>query len=103
MGERLRREGNQAFLDAGEPGQLTGDGSLFRIVLTSDRVTNYRSGVRNAQPAARMADLHRHLMGSGIIIGKTGLGCLSTPMTDAEVDSFVTALRTALAGMPRTK
>ena len=103
MGERLRREGNQAFHDAGEPGQLTGDGSLFRIVLTSDRVTNYRSGVRNAQPAGRMAELHRHLMGSGIIIGKTGLGCLSTPMTEAEVDSFVTALKTALADMPRTK
>lgn len=50
-----------------------------------------------------MAELHRHLMGSGIIIGKTGLGCLSTPMTEAEVDSFVTALEDALAGMTATK
>lgn len=99
LGERLRRGGNQAFIDAGERGQLAGDGSLFRIILTSDRITNYRSAVRNAQPASRMAELHRRLMESGIIIGKTGLGCLSTPMTETDVDHFLAALKQSLAGM----
>ena len=99
MGDRLRREGNQAFADAGEPGQLAGDGSLFRIILTSDRITNYRSAVRNAQPASRMAELHRRLMESGIIIGKAGLGCLSPPMTETDVDHFLAALKQSLAGM----
>lgn len=99
LGDRLRHEGNRLFQACGEPGQIMGDGSLFRIVLTGDRITNYRSSVRNAQPPARLADLHRHLMANGIIIGKTGLGCLSTPMADPEVDTFLQALETSLAAM----
>jgi len=97
LGERLRRRGTQIFQEAGEPGQITGDGSLFRILLTADRVTNYRSAVRNAEPASRMAELHGRLMESGVIIGKTGLGCLSTPMTEADVDHFLAALQNALS------
>jgi len=99
LGDRLRREGNRLFRAAGERGQVMGDGSLFRIILTDDRITNYRSSVRNAQPAARMAALHHQLMANGIIVGKTGLGCLSTPMTDAEVDTFLAALERSLAAV----
>ncbi|MDX2057708.1 MAG: aminotransferase class III-fold pyridoxal phosphate-dependent enzyme, partial [Gemmatimonadales bacterium] len=99
LGDRLRRDGNRLFHAAGERGQIMGDGSLFRIILTDDRITNYRSSVRNAQPAARMAALHRQLMANGIIVGKTGLGCLSTPMTDAEVDTFLAALERSLAAV----
>ena len=36
---------------------------------------------------------------NGIIVGKTGLGCLSTPMTDAEVDTFLAALERSLAAV----
>lgn len=101
LGDRLRGEGTAAFREAGEPGQVMGDASLFRIVLTDDPITEYRSSMRNASPPARMAALHGHLMREGIIVGKIGLGCLSTPMGEAEVNAFVDALRRALAALRR--
>ncbi len=97
LGARLQREANAVFAAAGEPAQLTGDGSVFRIMLTSDRITDYRSSLRNAAPAARMLLLHQYLLDEGVILYKEGLMCLSTPMGDAEVDAFVRALERAVA------
>jgi hypothetical protein len=37
-------------------------------------------------------------MAEGIIISRIGLGCLSTPMGEAELDAFCDALTRALAG-----
>ncbi|HEV8638741.1 MAG TPA: aspartate aminotransferase family protein [Chloroflexota bacterium] len=97
LGERLRGGANALFREAGVPGQLTGDGSLFRILLTDEPIVDYRSSVRRAAPAARMAKLHRELLDEGVVISITGLGCLSTPMADPEVDAFLGALERALA------
>lgn len=99
LGEELRRRANEAFRAAGMAAQVTGDGSLFRIVLTADRVVDYRSAVRNAQPASRMAELHRRLLAEGVIVAKGGLGCLSTPMSGDEVEAFIGALQSALGKM----
>jgi glutamate-1-semialdehyde aminotransferase len=41
--------------------------------------------------------LHRNLLDEGVIISKEGLGCLSTPMGEVEVDQFVKALERAVA------
>jgi glutamate-1-semialdehyde 2,1-aminomutase len=92
----LRTQATEAFADAGVPGQLTGDGSLFRILLTATPVTDYRGSLAAALPAAQMLRLHRHLLDEGVIVSHTGLGALSTPMSEAEVDRFVEALRRAL-------
>jgi glutamate-1-semialdehyde 2,1-aminomutase len=54
--------------------------SLFRIEL--------------ADPS-RLPDLHVDLLASGILMTPRGMGCLSTPMTSAEVDAFVGALASA--------
>jgi glutamate-1-semialdehyde 2,1-aminomutase len=96
LGRRLRTQATEAFADAGVPGQLTGDGSLFRILLTATPVTDYRGSLAAALPAAQMLRLHRHLLDEGVIVSHTGLGALSTPMSEAEVDRFVEALRRAL-------
>ena len=42
---------------------------------------------------ARRGELHHALMDEGIIVSRIGLGCLSTPMTGAEVDEFIAAVR----------
>jgi glutamate-1-semialdehyde 2,1-aminomutase len=97
MGDGLRARVNEVFDTAGESAQLAGDGSLFRIMLTRERIRDYRSGVRGAQPVARMSELHRRLMEAGIIISRTGLGCLSTPMSDVELDAFVDAVQLAVS------
>ena len=98
LGARLRREVDGVFEAAGENARLCGDGSLFRLMGTRATITDYRSSVRGAQPLSRTAELHKRLMREGIIVSRTGLGCLSTPMGDAEVDAFVAAVGRALAG-----
>ncbi|MBI3977561.1 MAG: aspartate aminotransferase family protein [Chloroflexi bacterium] len=96
LGEQLRRGANAAFTAAEEPGQVTGDGSLFRILLTAEPVADYRSSMTGAAPAERMARLHLHLLDEGIVVATNGLGSLSTPMGVAEVDHFVGGLTRAL-------
>ena len=46
---------------------------------------------------ALLRDLHVALLGHGILFTPRGMGCLSTPMTSAEVDAFVEAARLGLA------
>jgi glutamate-1-semialdehyde aminotransferase len=87
---------DQVLADANEPAQLAGDGSLFRLMLTRERIHDYRSSVRGAQPMTRMTELHARLMSEGIIISRIGLGCLSTAMGDTEIDSCVDAFRRAV-------
>ncbi len=96
IGERLRRESNALLARMGENAQLTGDGSLFRILMTREPVTDYRSSVLKASDPSRFARLHLNLLDEGVVISKEGLSCLSTPMTDSEVDYFVGALERAV-------
>ncbi|HQW67622.1 MAG TPA: hypothetical protein PLJ23_11325, partial [Gemmatimonadales bacterium] len=73
-----------------------GEGSLFRLMLTRETIRDYRTSVRTAQPMARMTAIHKRLMQEGIIISRIGLGCLSTPMGESELDAFVEAVRLAV-------
>jgi glutamate-1-semialdehyde 2,1-aminomutase len=100
LGRRLRTESNAIFADAGEPAQITGDGSVFRILMTADPIVDYRSTVLGATPPGRLHALHRNLLDEGVIVHKEGLGCLSTPMNDIEIDGFLTALKRSVALLP---
>ena len=84
------------------PGQLTGDGSLFRIMLAANPIVDYRTSVAGALPAGQLARLHRALLDEGIIVSSTGLGALSTPMGEPEVDRFVASLTRALATLQQS-
>ncbi len=96
LGDQLRTRGTRVFAELGEPGQVAGEGSLFRILLTNSVINNYRDLVRTQASAERIARLHKLLLEEGVIVGTNLLGCLSTPMTELEVDSFVEALRRAI-------
>jgi glutamate-1-semialdehyde 2,1-aminomutase len=100
LGERLRTRANAVFADFGEAAQLTGDGSLFRLMLTASPVVDYRSGREGAEQVERLGQLHLNLLDEGFIISSSGLGCLSTPMDEAEIDRFVEGLRRAVARLP---
>ena len=100
LGHRLRTRSNAVFRDAGESAQITGDGSVFRVVMTADPIIDYRSSVLGATASSRMSTLHRNLLERGVIIHKEGLGCLSTPMSNVEIDRFVTALHQSVALLP---
>ncbi len=102
LGERLRRESDAVFSRAGIAAQLSGDGSLFRIVAGDAPIRRYRDLRGDPAAAAWLGRLHRELLASGIIVAREGLGCLATVMGDAEVDRFLEGLETAVrsAGSP---
>jgi glutamate-1-semialdehyde 2,1-aminomutase len=96
LGERSRTKANAVFADHGEKAQLTGDGSLFRLVMTDAPITNYRASREGAAQVERLNQLHLNLLDEGFIISSSGLGCLSTPMDEDDVDSFVDGLMRAV-------
>ena len=96
LGDDLRSRANAVFAEAGVPGQVSGAGSLILVVPTDAPIVNYRSIPKGPETEARMRGLHRGLMDAGIIVSKEGLGALSTPMGQAEIDRFVDGLAQAV-------
>ena len=100
LGARLRDGANAVFADAGENAQISGDGSVFRVVMNARPIVDYRDTLRGAAPKARMSQLHLNLLDEGIIVSRDGLGGLSTPMGEPEIDDFIAALDRAVAALP---
>jgi glutamate-1-semialdehyde 2,1-aminomutase len=78
----LREQLTDLFADTGVSASVSQVGSLFNL---------------HFEDAALMRDLHLALLNRGIFSTPRGMGCLSTPMTSAEVDAFVEATRLGLA------
>jgi glutamate-1-semialdehyde 2,1-aminomutase len=97
LGARLRGRLGDAFRAAGIPGQVTGAGSLFRLLLTDRPLHSYRDLDQRAE--ARMERLFHALLDAGVLLHTTGLGCLSTPMGDAEVEELAGVVERALAAV----
>jgi glutamate-1-semialdehyde 2,1-aminomutase len=72
-------------------------GSLFRLHPTDRELIDYRSTRTTPEEAERLRRMVRRLMESGVLLSITGLGCLSTPMGDAELESLVETFATVLA------
>jgi glutamate-1-semialdehyde aminotransferase len=92
--ERLRR----LFHDRHQPAQVCGAGSMFLVHLTGEALIDYRSlsGFSRNNPV--YGNLCHQMLQRGIIISPRGVfGCLSTPMTESEVDAFIEALDCSLA------
>jgi len=100
MGTRLRNRLNDVFRKSGQRGQVTGDGSLFRLMLVDRPLRNYRDTIEPGIDA-RSYRLFMALLDAGIMVNDNGLGCLSTPMGEAEQDRVETALDRALATLGR--
>jgi glutamate-1-semialdehyde 2,1-aminomutase len=64
-------------------------GSLFRVHPTDRELIDYRSTRTTPEEAERLRRLVRRLLEHGVLISVTGLGCLSTPMGDAELESLI--------------
>jgi glutamate-1-semialdehyde 2,1-aminomutase len=92
LGAELRRRCNELLAEADFPAQLSGQGSLFKLVPGRAEVVNYRSIPNDEAARARLGELHLRLLGAGIIVGPKGTGCLSTPMGATEINEFVEAL-----------
>jgi glutamate-1-semialdehyde 2,1-aminomutase len=89
LGAKLRASLDDCFKQAGLPGRVTGMGSLFRLHPMDRELSDYRSTRATPAEAERLVRLVRRLMEHGVLMSVTGLGCLSTPMGDPELESLV--------------
>jgi glutamate-1-semialdehyde 2,1-aminomutase len=96
-GAKVRASLEACLTHAGVQGGVTGMGSLFRLHGTDREVTDYRSARPTPDEAARLQRIVRRLMEHGVLMSTTGLGCLSTPMGDAELESLVETFAAVLA------
>jgi len=97
FGAKLRDGVAACFKDAGIAGSVTGVGSLFKLH-PSDRVlTDYRSSRADKDEAARLDRIVRFLLDHGVLLSPTGLGCLSTAMSDPELEGFLEVFAAALS------
>jgi glutamate-1-semialdehyde 2,1-aminomutase len=96
-GAKLRASLEACLARAGVPGGVTGMGSLFRLHGTDREVVDYRSARPTPEEAARLGRIVRRLMEHGVLVSTTGLGCLSTPMGDSELESLVETFAAVLA------
>ena len=99
LGARARARLGDAFRAAGVAGQVTGDGSLFRLLFTERPLESYRD--LNQPAEGRMELLFHALLDAGVLLHTSGLGCLSTPMGEAEIEELASALERALRSMGR--
>lgn len=92
LGDRLRAGATAAFKRNGFPGQILGFASLFMIFGHNRPVTDYRSAYSHPPEAQLIEKLQSALVQEGYHLARNGMGVLSTPMGEAEVDGFVAAL-----------
>jgi glutamate-1-semialdehyde 2,1-aminomutase len=97
LAEELSAKLEQLFADAGQPATVTRVGSLFNVHFTDGPVREH-ADVRAADTAL-LRELYLFLLGNGILWTERGMGCLSTPMTSAEIDSFIETTRRGLRAL----
>ncbi|MGD9536177.1 MAG: aspartate aminotransferase family protein [Alphaproteobacteria bacterium] len=101
LGEEAREVVRGAFRAAGVSAQVLGEGSLIVITFAKEKPETYRDVYRaNAAGGAQaMEELWRRLLNHGVFWSTTGLGCLSTPMGDAEIERLGEAMYASLGEM----
>ena len=71
-------------------------GSLFRLHPMDRELIDYRSARPTPEESERLQGIVRRLMEHGVRVSMTGLGCLSTPMSDAELEGLIETFATVL-------
>lgn len=96
MGERVRDGLRRVIADAGAPMSVTGGASLFRLHMRAMPPRTYREFYPSAEEQAVGKLFHQALLGRGILMPPTSSSCLSTPMTDADLDFVLDAVDATL-------
>lgn len=96
MGDYLRAEATKIIERLGFPGQVTGLASNFRIHMTHTELYDYRSSLLDEKQTRMRDALWFCLMDRGVIVVPSGMGCLSTPMQNHDLDGFLEALEDSL-------
>lgn len=95
LADRARVGIEQAIRDTGIAACVTGAGSMFRVHLKAAAPTNYREAHNSPDEARRLKMFLGHVFDQGCVLINSGSACLSTPMTEVEIDALVAAVRSA--------
>ncbi len=98
LGGCIREKIGTMMESNGIKAQVAGRGSIFFAHLTDTELVDYRGFASyHAALETRYIDLCHELLANGIVSSTRGiLGCLSTPMTETELDAYVDALDRSL-------
>ncbi len=94
LGDLLRKRLNLLFQRMGIAAQAIGVGSLFFLHFTDQDINDYR--VSRSADLGKLREVFLGLMEQGIFFSERGLGCLSLPMTEKEIDRFVKGVEKVL-------
>jgi glutamate-1-semialdehyde 2,1-aminomutase len=94
MGYEVRQRVQELCRRYDVPVQVTGEGSLFGLHWSVEPVTDYRSAARANKSLSHKFFLHG--LNNGIFFTSRGGGCLSIPMTAAELGAFLDVLESFL-------
>jgi glutamate-1-semialdehyde 2,1-aminomutase len=83
----------EAIRQTGIAASVTGTGSMFRVHLKPAAPRNYREAHLSPQENKRLKLLLDHMFDEGIILINSCSAALSTPMTEADVDTLAAAFR----------
>lgn len=89
-GESARNGIRSVFSDCRVPVTVTGQGSMFNITVGAENVMDYQSW-RGISPDYWLT-LRLRLLNKFNYITARGTGCLSTPMTESDIDKFLADL-----------
>lgn len=96
LGEMIRHGLRQVIDRLGIEWQITGRGSMFQFHPLITPLTDYRSAQPNTQQAAKLAALHLGMLDRGIFMGLPAFGCVSTAMSENEVQTVIDTAESVL-------
>jgi glutamate-1-semialdehyde 2,1-aminomutase len=100
LGDAMREKLRRMFRDSGVAARICGAGSLFLAHLTRHELVDYRSITGYSRNNPIYSGLCHEMLANGIVTGPRGLfGCLSTPMSEVEIEAFVEAVERSLRAL----
>jgi len=97
LGEEARQRLSRLFRVRTAPLSITGVGSVFNIHLAPSAPRSYRE-VRNSDREA-LRIFHLRMLNEGVMLATRGLGCISMPMGEAELQDLESATAKVLGDM----
>ena len=97
LGDRARSGIGRAIEETGATACVTGSGSMLRVHMKARPPRNFREAYLTPDEQRRLKRLLDHLFAQGLVMINTCTAVLSTPMTEAEIDVLIDAVRGGLA------
>ena len=91
LGAKVRAGIAEIFRQRDFRGQVTGMGSIFKVHTHDRPIIDHRSHYASGEEVRTLETLQIELLRRGHLISAKGYGFTTTPMTDADIDSFLTA------------